>query len=209
MKKILEQDNNIAAVHTAIHPYQVTAVLRTIPVSIVFVRPGMWNFQWFQGFTSLPQFVFLSSVRNKIKVDPDGSPELILREPYNVLQVTNVVEEASEHNAGRSADFFFVKFERRWRKIVFVDIELIEKKPGHYVLICTKEHSYLVAGSLNSWMMKLPEEKFIRPADNIVLPVAEVAKLTGVVYPFRGRDIKLTFRFARQARKEMNESEIL
>lgn len=200
--QMVENLRGIEAVHTAMHPYEIRYLLKTVPISVVICSPDLWNHEYFKEIKSMPRLIFLSNTRSKIKEDVEGSQLVVLKEPFSPLHLERLVDKVMGQDT-TFFDFMFVKFERRWRPIQYADIELVEKKPGSYVLIATRKCNYLVSGTLQSWLRKLPMDRFVRPCDSLVVPMTELPKFTGDVYVFRGREIRLTFRMAKKAKREM------
>jgi DNA-binding LytR/AlgR family response regulator len=78
---------------------------------------------------------------------------------------------------------------------------------GSYVQFHLKYGNRLIPGHLNGWIQKLPEDTFIRISDTLIVPASELSKIQNNEYVFKGRSIKLTYRFAIAARREMERME--
>jgi len=204
LKELLEQRKEVDVVHTAIHPYEAKYVLTSVPIDIVFIRFKLWDPIYFKDFKTLPTIVFTANGREGYRESEKEELGFAMKEPYTAKQLSQVFMKMIGAQPMVSADFFFVKFEKRYRKIDFEKIELIERKVG-YVLICTTGANFLVAGSINQVLNRLPKGRFKRVADAIILPAKEASRLTGNTYCFRGREIPLTFRFAKAGRLEEME----
>ncbi len=204
LKELLEQRKEFDMVHTAIHPYEAKYVLASVPIDVVFVRFKLWDYSYFKNFDSLPVIVFTATGRESFRESEKEMLGFTMKEPYSSKQLSQLFLNMIGARPLPTADFFFVKFERRYRKIEFDKIEIIERKTG-YVLICTTGANFLVAGTLQQMLERLPNDRFIRVADTLILPAREAPKVTGDTYCFRGREIALTFRFAKAARLEMEQ----
>lgn len=204
----LQRQQEIESVHTAMHPYQIRYLLKNIPVSVVICLPHLWDHSYFEAMKSLPLVLFSTNKKAKIKEDAGRIVLNVLKDPWNEQQLKAFLLGAKDKERQRFSDFIFVRFERRWRAVAFGEIELIEKKSGSFVLIYCKHNNFLVSGNLSTWLQRLPKDRFVRPCDNLIVPVKEISRLTGDIFLFRGREIRMTFRFASLARMEMETLEL-
>jgi hypothetical protein len=81
---------------------------------------------------------------------------------------------------------------------------LIERKDvSTYSQLCTTKGKYMLLYSIKHWLDILPEKRFKRVADKLILPIQEEKNILFNLYHFEGREIKLTYNFEKQAlRKE-------
>lgn len=202
-EQLLLQGNVV--VHTVSSAAGIRPLLLAFPVSVVFVGVGMWDYRAMKGMQVTPVIVVLCGPREFMKEELLGSGATripYLKEPFAAKDVHGLRTSLPKLYPQASTEFMFIKFDRRWRKIMFEDILAIEKKDGMYSMIHTQVGNLMVLSRLESWLEQLPPDGFVRVADGLILPVAESKKVVGDVYHFKGRDIKLSFKFLKPRRRE-------
>jgi hypothetical protein len=87
--------------------------------------------------------------------------------------------------------------------VYFSEIELVEGKVGSYVQFFLKRRKPVVTGITGILgARKLPaDDKFVRIADGLIVPATEIIKVKSNKYTFKGRQIRLSFRFAATGKK--------
>lgn len=211
LKKLLVKQVDIM-VHTVQSAAEIRPLLLVFDVSIVFIGVGIWDYRVFKGMKKIPLLVMLCNPREKMKEELLGKGlEQIpyLKEPITAKDVILLNIKLSKLVPVQTSHFFFVKFDRRWRKVLFEDIFMIEKRDAMNSLIHTRIGNLLVISSVRKLLVKLPSNEFIRVADGLVLPCEEASKVSGDLYTFQGREIKLSFRFSSKARAEKGKQKTI
>ncbi|MEO8174405.1 MAG: LytTR family transcriptional regulator DNA-binding domain-containing protein [Sediminibacterium sp.] len=203
LKGLLEAIEDMGAVHVVSEPNAVRAVLRNFNAAVVYIRMDLWNVRLFENCVKLPVVVFLSAKTDHYLEAVHGQLDFHLAEPFTETAVKKMQERITVHKAETRIDFFFVRTQRRWRKVHFPSIDLFERKEDGYVMLYTTPTNYMLYGSMQHWLDKLPADKFIRVADQLILPAFIARKHTGKQYTYKGRTIELTFRIASKAKKEL------
>lgn len=193
---LLESWPSIGQVYRAVQPYLVRSLMATEKIDIIFIRVRLWDFKQFERLDEMPVVVFLHGGKDKLTAQPGTSVQYSLREPHNPKDLSVVMRKIEAERICESADFIFVRYDSRFHKTMFSDIEMIERKEGNYVRVFMEYGSWLLPGTLPGWLAKLPEDKFRRVSDTLILPVLEAAGITTDEYTHRGRTIQLTYRFA-------------
>lgn len=208
LAKKLEAVFGVQAVHQAIQPYLIRTLLNEKKIDVIFIRVRLWNPIAFEQHIRVPAVVFLSGGKDKLTDKPGLTVPFQLREPIVLNELYNLLKQLARDPETEPAGYFFVRTERRYHRIFFSDIELIERMKLSYIRIYTRYTSLLISGSLPAILEKLPKGRFIRVSDTLILPVEHLKQIKDKTYAFRGREIALTFRFANGARKEMESMEI-
>lgn len=203
LSALLEKIPGIYQVHKAVQPYLLRSVMDLEPIEIIFSRVRLWNFRAFSRLDTMVPIVFLCGGKDKLTDKEDTAVPYKLREPYTAFELEQLLKKISKDRIVESPDYFFIKYEARHHRIFFSDIEMIERKRMGYVQIYTKKLDMLISGTLNSWLQQLPEGRFIRAADSLVLPIGSLDQIRDNVFEHRGNKIKLTYRFAKEAQKEL------
>ncbi|MES2331325.1 MAG: hypothetical protein V4539_17105 [Bacteroidota bacterium] len=193
----------IGQVYRAVQPYLVRSLMAAEKIDVIFIRVRLWDFRQFEAIGQNPAIVFLSGGKDKLTGKPGTSVQFSIREPYNEMDIRQALRDIKEANLFEGISFFFLRYSGRFHKTLFSDIEMIERMEKGYVQFHLKYAKPLIPGSIPGWMHKLPEDKFIRAADTLILPVEIAKKIKTDEYEFKDRKIKLTFRFASMARNEM------
>lgn len=206
---LLESMDIVSSVQPAVQPYQVRSLITDVnlTIDIIFIRVRLWNHELFASLEQMPAVVFLTGGRDKLTEKPTTTVPYRLREPFRAFDLELLMGRLQQHQVREQPAFFFISYEGRYHRIFFKDIELIERMRMSYVRIYTTDTVYLVSGTLTGWIQRLPADKFVRVSDTLVLPIEEVKKINGSEYDYKGRIITLTFRFAKQAKKEMSRQD--
>lgn len=203
LSALLKACGAFVTIHQAVQPYMVRSMVMSENIDVIFIRVRLWDFHVFQKIDTMPVIVFLSGGKERITEKDATTVAYQLREPYTEESVKRLVRQIVFKPGNERPDFFFVRFEGRYHKILFREIELVERMLGSYIRLYTKQFAYLLPGSLAGMMDRLPEDRFIRVSDGLIIPVEEVEKIVSDEYEFKGKIHKLTFRFAAAARREM------
>ncbi|MES2373447.1 MAG: hypothetical protein V4557_12755 [Bacteroidota bacterium] len=188
-------------VHTVQSAGAVHHVLLSFPVSIAFIGVGLWDHTVFRRIGQVPTLVILCNPREFMKEEMLGQINY-LKQPFTAKDIILLKIRMPKLVSINSTDFMFLKCDRRWRKLMFEEIEMIERKDTMYLMFHTRVGNFLVLGSMENWLKRLPSELFQRVADGLVLPIAEVPNIAGDLYFFKGREINLSFRFSRKVKRD-------
>ncbi len=202
LQQLLQAHQDVGQVHKALLPYMVRSLLACERIDIIFIRIRLWDYRQFENTEQRPVIVFLSGGKDKLTSQAGRTAHYALREPYDAVQVSELLQKITREKFIERPHFLFLRYEGRFHKIPFDDICLVEKKEKNYVKFYFKDSAQLMPGTLTAWLQKLPKGKFIRVSDTLVLPAEEMQKIKGDEYAYKGRTIKLTFRFATGARNE-------
>ncbi len=192
-------------IHHAVQPYMVRSLMTWEQIGVIFIRVRLWDYSVFEKIAEdkMPVIVFLSGGKERITEKENTTVQYQLREPYAQEGIKRLMRQMVFKPLNERPHFFFVRFEGRYHKILFEDIELVERMLGSYIRLHTKQDMFLLAGSLSGYMDRLPPTEFIRVSDGLIVPAAEMQKIRGDEYEYKGKIFKLTFRFAASARREM------
>ena len=79
-------------------------------------------------------------------------------------------------------DFFYIKSERKFIKLLFTDIDYI-KGLKDYVMIYTREKKYMTAMNVGTIHKKLPASKFARVSKSYIISVDKISQIdTDFIY---------------------------
>ncbi|MEO8174861.1 MAG: hypothetical protein ABI581_17315 [Sediminibacterium sp.] len=189
-------------VHHAVQPYLVRSLLSAEKIDIVFIRVRLWNFREFEKLEEMPVVVFLSGGKDKLTNHSATSVGYILREPYHPVLLTGLIKDIEKEHFTEAPEYLFLRYNGRFHKTMFSDVEMIERMEKNYCRFFLSYADPFLPGTLPGWIAKLPEDKFRRVSDTMILPVAEANTITKDEYVHRSRVIQLTYRFA-NATKEI------
>lgn len=204
LSALLKASDAFVNIHHAVQPYMIRSLMAWEKIDMIFIRVRLWDYSVFEKIADkMPMIVFLSGGKERITEKEQTTVEYQLREPYTEESVKRLMRQMVFKPDNERPNFFFVRFEGRYHKILFSEIELVERMLGSYIRLHTKQTPYLLPGSLAGMMDRLPEDRFIRVSDGLIVPAAEMPKINGDEYEFKGKKHRLTFRFAASARREM------
>ncbi len=201
LTSLLEAFPVVAKVHRSVLPSLMPSLMATENIEIVFIRVRLWDFRQFEKLGEMPVVVFLSGGKDKLTLKPGTAVRYSLREPYTALDLVQLFQKIENEHYTKRPDYLFLRYDGRFHKTLFSDIEMIERKEGNYVQFYLNYGSWLLPGTLPGWITKLPHEKFVRVSDTLIVPASELPKITGDQYEYKGRKIQLTFCFAAAAKK--------
>ncbi len=201
--RLLEPMAAFEKVHHAVHPYLVRSLMCTAQIDIVFIRVRLWSFRQFEGLRQMPVIVFLSGGKTKLTHNALTCVPYLLREPYHPAVMSSLMVNIVADMFREPPEYLFLRYDGRYHKTMFSDIEMIERLEKNYCRFCLRYGASFIPGSLPGWLAKLPATRFIRVSDTLVLPTEIAGWVTGSIYEYKGRSIPLTFRFTELARNEM------
>lgn len=205
LKELLQTVPGIAAVERAVQPYLIRSLMAVQPIDVVLIRTRLWDHRVFERLEYMPVIIFLSGGKDKLTSQPGATVPYQLREPYTTGDAYQLFKRLTHDRIIESPSYFFVRTEGRFHRVFFEHIELVERLQMSYVKIWTRYTFFLVSGTLTRLLTQLPQGRFIRVSDTLILPLQQARTIDGDTYVFRGRSIPLTFRFAASARKEMEQ----
>ncbi len=203
LKDLLKAHWGTEAVFTAVQPYLVRSLMAAEQIDVVFIRVRLWDFRQFEELEQMPVVVFLSGGKDKLTMKEETAVRYALREPYNTTELPRLLRKIEEERFTEPPEYLFLRYLGRFHRVYFSEIELVEGKVGSYVQFFLKEGSQLLPGSLASWVRRLPADRFVRISDGLIVPATEIIKVKSNKYTFKDRQIRLSFRFASRAKKEM------
>jgi DNA-binding LytR/AlgR family response regulator len=201
--RLLEAMPDIAEVYHAVQPYLVRSLMAVEKIDVVFIRIRLWDFRQFEKLEEMPVVVFLSGGKDKLTNQPGTSVRYTFREPYHPALLSSLLKKIETEMFCEVPGYLFLRYNGRFHKTMFSDIEMIERMEKNYCRFFLSYGSPFLPGTLPGWIAKLPEDKFIRVSDTLILPMEEAVRVTGDEFAYKGRHIRLTFRFAGAARNEM------
>ncbi|NCI51331.1 LytTR family transcriptional regulator [Sediminibacterium roseum] len=211
LNALLEKQPGVSQSSIAIQPYQIRNALadEDDPVDMVFTRFKQWNINDYQVFNSslkntrqMPLVVFLSIPSDRNIEDNQALFPYALKYPYDGEVVSRLLTRMQQTECRLTPDFLLLQYRRQWCRIPLSSIEMIESR-GYIVRIHTANQVYEKAMYMKMIMQLLPGDQFMRVADQLILPVGKMHEIKGSSYYHKGRKIHLTFRYAAQARQEM------
>lgn len=192
--------NGFDNVFTSVDSNIANRLLNEKNIAVIFVRTKFWHYSLLQSATCLkrqPAVVFLSVRREKFKEDLYGQVDHHLSEPYTTEKVQTLLQRLKTKSIVTDMNFLFIKYERRYYKLFFEEIELIECKAGNCIVVYTVKKKYMLFGfSLNAFMNRLPENLFIRISDQLIIPKRDSCKIKGDIFFYNGGEKKMTFKQA-------------
>jgi len=199
---MLEACAGIAQVHKAVQPYLIRSLLAAEDIQVIFIRVRLWDFRQVEKLEKMPVVVFLSGGKDKLTILEGTSTRYTLREPYHPLVLSILLNNIDTDRFIEAPDYFFLRYNGRFHKTMFRDIEMIERLEKNYTRFFFSYGTQYIPGTLPGWLSKLPSDRFTRVSDNLIIPTEESFKITGDEYEYKGRKMPLTFRFANVARNE-------
>lgn len=192
---LLEKLPLVTQVHKAVQPYLVRSLMAAEKIDIIFIRIRLWDFRQFEKLEKMPVVVFLSGGKDKLTNQPDTGVRYSLREPYHEVLLSVLLKSIASESFREAPEYFFLRYNGRFHKTMFRDIEMIERLEKNYCRFFLSNGSPFLPGTLPGWLVKLPADKFKRVSDTLILPVSETVNIPTDEYVYRGRKIQLTYRF--------------
>lgn len=203
LRSMLQADTSVTTISLEIQPRRYRQLLVSENIDLVFIRVRLWDFRQFEELENIPCLVFLNGGKDKLAGDPGTGVHYSFREPYYPMELGQLLRKIQKEKRKEDPAFFFIRHGGRFHKTAFSGIEMIEAKRGNYVVLHLESGEQLMPGNIAGWMRLLPPDRFIRISDRLIIPASELPKVTGNFFEFKGRVIRLSFRFASSARKEM------
>ncbi|MES2331168.1 MAG: LytTR family transcriptional regulator DNA-binding domain-containing protein [Bacteroidota bacterium] len=203
LQQLLEAQPGAKNIHIAVQPYLIRSLMSYETIDVVFIRVRLWDFRQFAHLGQKPAIVFLSGGKDKLTEKPGTSVLFSMREPYSEREIKHLLKRITDNTLSEGNEFLFLRYSGRFHKTLFTDIEMVERMEKAYVKFHLSYGAPLIPGTIPGWRNKLPEDRFIRVSDNLILPVEKVVGITEDRYVYKQREIVLTFRFAGGARNEM------
>lgn len=205
LAEMLQSIPHVSAVHHSVQPYMIRSLMAAEPIDLVLIRTRLWNFKVFERLDYMPMVLFLSGGKDKLTTQPGTTVPYQIREPYGLSELRQLLKGMQKERIIETPSYFFVRSDGRFHRLFFEDIEMLERMEMSYVKIWTRYTTMLVGGTLNQLLEQLPQGRFIRVSDTLILPLQQAIAIEDDSYTFRGRVIPLTYRFAASARKEMEQ----
>lgn len=206
LSRLLETFPAVTLVNRSVDIHMIPSLMAHEKIDVVFIRVRLWDFKQFEKLNEIPVIVFLSGGKDKLTLKPGTAVRYSLREPYTTLDLVQLFQKIENENHTEAPEYLFLRYDGRFHKTLFSDIEMIERKEGSYVHFYLTYGSWLIPGSIPGWLKQLPADRFIRVSDQLILPARKAKEITGDEYGYKGRKIQLTFRFAAGARNEFQNT---
>lgn len=170
------------------------------PIHIVYIRVRMFDYTLFEELDAeqMPLIVFLSGGKERITEKEATGVRYQLREPYTDENVSRLLRTVKLNAKQEPADYLFIRFEARYHKIKFDAIELVERLMGSYVRLHTTTTKFLLPGSLASFEDRLPQDRFSRISDGLIVPEHKAHNQINNTYQYNNKQYPLTYRFLRK-----------
>ena len=204
--QLLLHTNDFANVFVATELQSINRLLAEENIEIIFVRTKLWHHRLLKATSQIsqpPAIVFLSSQREKFKEDLYEQVVYHISEPYTKENVQAILQRIEKEKTQSSLDFLFIKQQRRYRKIFFETIELAESLSGNYIRLHTTSGNYMVVGTLNGFMNRLPQALFRRISDKLIIPEKETGSVKGNVFFYKGKEMILTHKHTRRYQRKV------
>lgn len=189
----LERSPEIGEVHRAVQPYESDAILRREKnIAAVFIGMRDWSVHHFHSLFedrnagAIPQLVTIKGRldRSNFKELPD---QLFFKEPYTLVQLKTITGHFATRKSNRTDyDCLWLTVDRKWKRVVIDDIELLQRFNQGQLLICTTNGDIMINGWLKTFEQILPFNRFVRIGTDLIVPRAKahrVHKQKG--FPFR------------------------
>lgn len=193
--KVLQSYPGIGKIYIAIHSYQVEAILNSESIAMIFISVRDWQIRFFGLLIGnnraiankrIPNLVIIKGRLDQFDRTQMHDHDLIIKEPFTGVQLRNLCAAIEwELCDEKTFDFIWLVIERKWRHISCNDILLAKRHSQNQLRLCTREKDWIVNSSLAALLEKLPEDRFIRISDQLVIPAKRKALITEKGYPFR------------------------
>jgi DNA-binding LytR/AlgR family response regulator len=202
LKTLLETEPSVDMVYNTIHPQQINRLLINDEIDVVFIKVKLWEHRLFTSVYALkkkPVIVFLSAIKEKYTEELFDEVNYHLREPYQEKNISFIFKRIVKEQPNYNWDFIFIKYKMKYHKVHFDDVQLVEKIPKQpYIKIHTPRGKFIVYGSIVSLLERLPEDRFIRIADKLAIPVSSSHLVEQEHFHFEGRAIPMTYQYMRK-----------
>lgn len=207
LSSLLKSSGATVNVFEELEPYRIRSVVTNEGIDIVFIRLRLWEPWVFQRVATerMPLFVFLSGGKEKVTDKEATTIDYGLREPYTMEALRKLLNQVTYEPRGAKRErpyFFFVRFEGRYHRISFGDIELVERLQGNYVKMHTRVGVFLLPGTLSAMEERLPAEDFERVSGSLMLPKTAAQSLDGEVFVYKGKEYRVNVRKAAVEQEE-------
>lgn len=186
--------NDYEVVH-AEHPYTATSILLTEEIDIMMISFREWNTFFFAAqaeWKKIPMLVILKNHLDKTLPDPAFH---CWTEPFRRSALNKILAQGVK---GNRVNYQSLLIRVNWRFfwVAYDDIELIQKQPMNRVMVYTRNgEDHLVNTSLVRIKNGLPEDRFERINDALIIPISAKHRIGEKGFAFRDGYIPVTRRF--------------
>lgn len=212
LEKYVSQIQTLNLVGSFEHPLLADEMLRNGGVDLLFLdiqMPYLTGIDFLKGLkkpplailhTAYPNFALEGYQLDVIDYLVKPVPFERFYQAVNKAQEYFTLRNSRPDGQARTHDFFFIKCENRYEKIVLDQILYVEAMQNYSVVHTTGE-KYMTLMSLKSFGELLPDEQFIRVQKSFIVNVSKVETLEGHQVKVAGKRVPL----GRQQRDELYE----
>ena len=174
-------------------------------IDILFIRFKHWDHRLFAillAFKKKPVVVFLSARREKFVKYSAAQVSFHLKEPYSLEAIRKLMHSINHVKLPQdNLDFFFIKHNRRYRKILFDQILAVKSRRG-FLTLHTTDSKYMFAGTLIKIMQRLPEDRFCRINDSHIIPCKIIRHIENNIVHCHTGELIMTQKYKKELKQK-------
>jgi len=180
-------------------------------IDLIFLdiqMPEINGMQFFQSLEQKPEVVFTTAYSQYAVEGFNLNAVDYLLKPFDFERFLKAVEKAREviqfrQNKAMEEGYLLVKYDYKWQKIAYKDIDYIEALDD-YIKIVTTAKPLLIHMSMKTVMEKLPLKKFVRVHRSYIVALDKISSWNKNIIKIQTKSIPISYTYQRQAMDVLN-----
>ena len=183
IEHLLAQHGGLTLVGSCESAIAAAKVLREEVVDLLFLdveMPGMTGLELMKSMDVRPQVILVTAKEEYAIEAFDVDVTDYLLKPVTYARFLKAVQRAERQaslaeasEASQEQEYVFIKAEGRLIKVYLADIQWIAAQ-GDYMMVHTREHKYLMHGTMKSMEKKLPPHDFARVHRSYIVRIDQI-----------------------------------
>jgi len=161
----------VKQVFVALGGNEILSVLARRNIDVLFCPASRWDWRFLEAVEKEPKIVFVFSAREKCSPGLYKELGFCLREPYTAEEVGQLFERLGSEKAIFDNYFLLIRYERMYHKVRFPEIQMVGRMNNSYIRVCTSKGNFMIAGTMNKMLERLPGGVFERTSHEQITPV--------------------------------------
>jgi DNA-binding LytR/AlgR family response regulator len=180
-------------------------------VDLIFLdiqMPEINGMQFFQSLEQKPEVVFTTAYSQYAVEGFNQNAVDYLLKPFDFQRFLKAAEKAKEiiqfrHNKAMEDGCLLVKYDYKWQKIAYKDIDYIEALDD-YIKIVTTAKLFLIHMSMKTILEKLPPKKFVRVHRSYIVALDKILSWNKNTIKIQKKSIPISYTYQKQAMDILN-----
>ncbi len=187
LREYISKDERLECVAECENVQETIKVMQKVPVNLLFLdinMPKISGLEYIKSLLQPPAVIFSTAFREYALDAFNVNAVDYLVKPFSFERFLQAVNKAELVLQGqlekeKADDFFFVKADGKWHRIVFDKIIYIEAQKEYVKIILQDQKPILAYMSMNLMEEKLPKQDFFRVHRSYILRFSEIVTIDG------------------------------